>query len=350
MRRPYWKKSHGCWYVNNAAGKPVRLDPDDDAAHTIWQRMREAEQSLSHPNVPFRVLANEWLRQHQAEFATEKYRQLRRYLSAFCQHVGAKAAGELDKGTVYDWLRAPKQRGSHKTLRPWSPSTQRDVVGVIKRVLRWAHANGLIARNPLHDLRAPRPSRRERTITYEEHTRLVAKARSQRHGKPFALYLIASRCGARPQQIRDVTAEHIAPGGQAWIFRQHKTAHKTHAPLIVYPSPCLQTLAKILAARHPSGPLFRTAKGTAWTKDAVVQRFRRLREQLGITDVVAYAYRHSFATEAMLAGVPIATVAELLGHTNTRMVSEYYGHLAQHPEHLTAAAKHMAQHRLPGND
>jgi site-specific recombinase XerD len=37
-------------------------------------------------------------------------------------------------------------------------------------------------------------------------------------------------------------------------------------------------------------------------------------------ELIAYAYRHSFATEALVNGVAIAQVAELLARTSNEMV------------------------------
>ena len=67
---------------------------------------------------------------------------------------------------------------------------------------------------------------------------------------------------------------------------------------------------------------------------------RRLREKLPhLKGVVAYCYRHTFATEALVNGVGVAQVAELLGHTSTEMVSTHYGHLTEKVAHLREAAR-----------
>ena len=54
---------------------------------------------------------------------------------------------------------------------------------------------------------------------------------------------------------------------------------------------------------------------------------------------VPYTRRHSFVSDALENGVGIAQVAELLGHTDTRMVSRHYGHLNQKVAHMKDAAK-----------
>jgi integrase len=98
-------------------------------------------------------------------------------------------------------------------------------------------------------------------------------------------------------------------------------------------------LTNKLAMQHSSGPIFRNTRGRPLTTNAIRCRFRFLREKHpNLAGVVAYSYRHSFATEALVKGVGIAQVAELLGHTSTDMVSRHYGHLADNVIHMRAAA------------
>lgn len=42
-----------------------------------------------------------------------------------------------------------------------------------------------------------------------------------------------------------------------------------------------------------------------------------------------YVLRHTYATHAILNGVPLIVVARQLGHSTTRMVEKHYGHIAQ---------------------
>ena len=39
--------------------------------------------------------------------------------------------------------------------------------------------------------------------------------------------------------------------------------------------------------------------------------------------------RHTWASEAVMSGMPLLLVAENLGHADTRMVEKHYGHLTQ---------------------
>ena len=59
--------------------------------------------------------------------------------------------------------------------------------------------------------------------------------------------------------------------------------------------------------------------------------------------LIAYAYRHSFATDALVSGVGIAQVAELLGHTSTEMVMRHHSHIAGKIDHMREAAMKAAR-------
>lgn len=41
-----------------------------------------------------------------------------------------------------------------------------------------------------------------------------------------------------------------------------------------------------------------------------------------------HGLRHTWASRAVMNGVPLMVVAKNLGHTDTRMVEKHYGHLA----------------------
>lgn len=77
--------------------------------------------------------------------------------------------------------------------------------------------------------------------------------------------------------------------------------------------------------------------------------FRNLRKKHpALRGVVAYAYRHSFATSALERGVGVAQVAELLGHTSTDMVMRVYGHLDQRVRYMREQAERAT--RPPAGD
>ncbi len=174
------------------------------------------------------------------------------------------------------------------------------------------------------------------------------RAQKARGWEAPGLYLIASKCGTRPSQIRSVRRSNVTPEVDAWVFAKHKTAKKTKKQLVVAMPPCVATLTRILLHRSKGDDLlFKQLSGAPWKKDTVARRLNRLRKRIGISDsYIAYAFRHTFATEALLAGNHVATVATMLGHVDGRMVTKVYGHLDQHRGHLIDAAAKTAARRF----
>jgi integrase len=126
---------------------------------------------------------------------------------------------------------------------------------------------------------------------------------------------------------------------------EHKTGKRTGKARVIYLSPVMVSLTERLMREYPEGPLFRSFRGgKPYTAQAVRCRFRRLRERVpALANVVCYTLRHTYATDALVHSVPIATVAELMGHTSTTMIARHYGHLAERTTHLRESAGRLSR-------
>jgi integrase len=93
------------------------------------------------------------------------------------------------------------------------------------------------------------------------------------------------------------------------------------------------------APRQDSEHVFLNRGCLPWVKHALDARLQRLRKRAGLPPTVKlYGCRHAFATGVAKAGVDLKTLAELMGHTTTRM-TEHYVHVAGNVDHLRAAAE-----------
>jgi integrase len=145
--------------------------------------------------------------------------------------------------------------------------------------------------------------------------------------------------GCRPGEAFGLEARHIDLDRGVAVLPGKQTRATGRQSVLPLSDDLLTWLAPLIAER-PMGPLFRTARGNAWTKDAVNCQVRRARARLGVgkeSGLTVYALRHLFATDALDRDVPVATVSTLLNHGDTRMVMQHYAHLADRHDHLRDA-------------
>jgi integrase len=335
-RKPYFRKSDG-WWVSRFQGHYVKLAkgrPNEAQAHKRFHELMAVE-VVSAPatsaNSTTASMFETFLAWSFRENEPNTYQFYRHFLQNFVDKHGAVRVRDLKPYHVTKWL----EQGS-----TWGQSTRRCAVTAVKRALNWAVQEGYLDANPLRNVVKAAVRHRDTLVSEGEHAKLKDAASDE----VFREFLSALRAtGCRPGEVAAVTATDVDLDAGTWTLKRHKTVKKTKRPRVVFLTRDMVELSRKLMAQHPEGPLFRNQRARPWTKNAIRCRFRRLRKKAGVApSIVAYAYRHTFATAGLESGVPLATVAELLGHTSTKMVSEHYGHLDQRADHLRDAARQAA--------
>jgi integrase len=122
------------------------------------------------------------------------------------------------------------------------------------------------------------------------------------------------------------------------VLRRHKTVKKTGRPRRVPIHPVvLKLLIVIRRQKDPGEHVFLNHRKAPWNRSSLSLRVQRARAAAGVPDdAKLYGLRHRFGTTAILKGVDLKTLAELMGHTTTRM-TEHYVALAGQREHLAEA-------------
>jgi integrase len=69
--------------------------------------------------------------------------------------------------------------------------------------------------------------------------------------------------------------------------------------------------------------------GRAWQKSEQARPMKAACIAARLTPLGFHQLRHTWASLAVMAGVPLLVVANNLGHADTRMVEKHYGHLTQ---------------------
>lgn len=148
----------------------------------------------------------------------------------------------------------------------------------------------------------------------------------------------ALHTGARYGQLTALRAEDFDPDAGTLRMRSRKgdgTVKTFHAHLT---TEAQQFFARLCAGRDSASRIFTRPDGAAWGKSHQVRSLREASARAKISPPATFhTARHTFASHAIMNGVPLMVVAQALGHADTRMVERVYGHLA--PSYVAEAIR-----------
>lgn len=329
--KPWYKSRDDAWFVTlrlpDGTRKQEKLSDGHAGEAEAWVQLRRHQTGQIKTATKLTVAEAfdaflDWANREKKPATFEHYRY---FLQNFADTgVKAKPVSDLIPHHLTKWLQA----------HGWNSTSRYRAVSCVKRALSWCVQEGLIADHPLKAVRKDSMLRREKTVTADERAAIDGEVKDQ----AFRLYLFAmGQTGARSMEVRSVTAADVRDG--EWVMKS-KDFDRTGKYRHIYLTADMAQLTQALCEKHPEGPLFRNSRGLPWTHNAIRLRFRNLRKKLGLPNgVVATAMRHTWVTDALEAGIPIATVSELAGHRSTKMVEQVYSKLSERKTHLRAAAQ-----------
>jgi len=207
---PWFREQDGWWYVTrkvNGQRVQQKLIKGRDNKEAACQKFHalmagtgavEVTEDVTFNELAFLFLA--WARENSNSADWYLY-----FTSSFDKTYDGFVR-DLKKSHIDHWL-AEQQ---------WSQSTRRQAITAIRRVLNWAIDEDHIEAMPkgLRKLRRPKMARREQLISLKDHRRLL-KAADER----FKMFLTALKeTGARPGEVRTVTAAMVDLTLGAWVF------------------------------------------------------------------------------------------------------------------------------------
>lgn len=339
MQRVWYRLATKSWYATfNDGGRQRQmrlLSGPKDRAHKQLAKQKLLDELKSRPDQPkhapgwltVRGVLKGFVRHSRKahEPATAVWHS--NLLGGFTSLFGRLPVSQLSRKHVLRWIRKSG----------YNPTSANRAIGALKRAFNWAVEEEYILKNPVAHVRKPKSLTRERILTAAERELILKSIRGPAF-RDFVTGMTLTGCG--PGEVARVRKEEVDLDLGVWILPKHKTRKQTGKPRVVYLCPEALELTKRLLLRCPAdGPLFRNSRGLPWTGNAIRIRFRNLRQKHPqLKGVIAYTYRASFATDALEAGVPDATVASLLGHSNTDTLHRFYSRLSQKVEHWKEAA------------
>ena len=321
-----WLHGASGWWCATIGGKRKKLDKDFVAACRKLKALRvQAKKGLIGNrdwwDAPFSQLADEYLDDIKARKKPATYRSFRYGILRALKVVGTTVrVAELRKFHL-------AKIEQHMRKDSYSPTTIKDTITTVQGVLNWAVEYELIDTTPLPRYRKPAARCRTRVITREEFGALLREA-----DRNFRRFLVALRLtGCRPGELRSLIWEWVDLEQELWIIPEHKTITRQREPrprMIPLPPRILRLCRRLAQQSHlPTDCVFLNKLGLPYSKDCLVRKMDRLRDRAGIgakggERIVLYSNRHTFGTDN--AGkVSDIELAEVMGHTETRMTRRY---------------------------
>ena len=262
---------------------------------------------------------DEYLEMHQAASVT--IAKLRWLLGKATAELGAKRLADLSPRDVYAW-------------RMTIPEGHRfEATQALRQVLNRAVAWGLLDFNPAK-LGVPNPPRRAKEKRPFESWQQI-EAVAARLGPVYGpMVTFAAATGLRPSELFGMEQRDVDfAAGVVYIRRAYANGRLKHtktrlstraAPL---QAKALEALDRLPASDNPI--LFPNARGGRIDFRIFGRKhWRPAQLKAGIDPIRGlYDLRHTYATFALRAGVPVFAVSRFMG-TSIAMIDRHYGHLA----------------------
>jgi integrase len=328
-------------------------DADGTKVLTYWQaqdKAREIAKVPKRPSGPYKVkdaIADYLVElEGRASYADTKYR-----LEAYALPIfGDKHVDKLTAETLRHWHRdlakAPprtrskkgEQRTRHIDLSDPEEVRRRKVsanriLGLLKAALNHAFHEGKAASDVEWRKVKPFPKvnrSRAAYLTLKQCKRLINAAEPD-----FRLLVRAAlETGARYGELGRLRVEDYNPDNGTLQIRLSKSGESRHIIL----TEDGQSFFDQLVAGHARSELMFNRE---WKKSEQLRPMKAACENAKIDPPVGFhQLRHTWASHAVMGGMPLPVVARNLGHIDTRMVEKHYGHLA--PSYVADAVRKHA--------
>ena len=251
----------------------------------------------------------------------------------------------IDTITVEDIARfkaAKARQASPKSVNNW--------IGVLSRLFRSATEWGYIERNPVTGIGLLRVPPQEFRFWDAEESRRFLDAVLENDPDWWAFFLCALRTGMRIGELTALRWSDVDLDGSVLHVRR-----SVHRRVVTSPKngrgrtiPLSPELRDALAAhRGTAGPqdlVFPGRRGSWLNRDKTKHRLWRNAKAAGLPRIRIHDLRHSFASQLVMAGVPLIAVQQYLGHSDLTMTMRY--------SHLSPRARqdYIACLDRPGED
>ncbi len=378
-----WKGQYSC---RGPLGEPVRKTVYGKTQTEVRQKLRALEQQAEAGGVrsgramTVAGFGEQWLdgklrddiaQGHLASGTRTNYSNI--WSVHIEPDLGHLRLDALTPAVLRSWMTRKTTQPS-RLGRPLSDRTRQLIHAVLRKALNDAVRDGLLPRNPLDVVKAPKVSRRVASPLSSQD--VSALLRSAENDRLFPLLVLMLGTGARPGEALAAAWSQLDLDQGRWLidrtltrlpsrgdtstrlgFARTKTPASEatvvlpQAAVVVLRQHRAQQAAERLAAELWRDPdlVFTTALGTPLDPRNVLRQLKVLASDAGIErNVRLHDLRHTAASGLLAEGVDITVTSKLLRHTRLATTSDIYSHLLEEVREDAANAMDDRLRRLMG--
>jgi len=261
----------------------------------------------------FSVLAEEVLA--YAKDKTKRYEKVYKpTISTLVKFFGSRLIQEVDGKMIEEFQKQRKEE--------ISPVNSNNAVRVLRRMFNFAIEKGDIGSNPTKGITLYKvPEKKIRFLTREE----IAVLMKYCAGYLKNIVITALNTGMRKGEILGLKWGNVDLENRIIVLDKTKSNRVREIPM----SAVVYDLLVKLYEKNPRQDDYVFVNANNW-RYRDVESFRKAVRASGIQPCRFHDLRHTFASQLVMAGVDLATVKELMGHSEIE-VTMIYAHLS--PEH-----------------
>ena len=383
------KNSKGYWEARvmigrNEMGKPKYKTFSNKLRSVVVDRL--SEYRLNRKDASEQVCTfttGQWLNKWYNEYVISNVKLstrssyemiINRHLKPYIGHIKLV---DLKKADIEEMYRKLITSGRVRGVGGLSVKSVRNIALVLHKALDEAMKREYIIKNPasianVPTMRSENVSKKEiEILTKEEQKRLMAACENDVYGVGIITVLYTGlRLGEllglqwsdinfeektieinkQVNRLKDYSEEAKA---KTRLGIQHNTKTRTSCRKIAIDDVSLKRLIvykamqdeqrKLWGSKYKNlGMVFARDDGSYMDPTSFRKKYQKMLNQVGLKKFTVHALRHTFATRALEAGIPIKVVSQILGHASVQITMDTYSHVL--PEYQSEAMSKIADY------
>lgn len=284
------------------------------------------------------------------------YASFRSYIcSHICPLIGDYPLSEISEPILQAYVNIKYENGRLDGRGGLSVKTLKEHIMVLKLSFKRAIQLGIIAYDPCRCVEYPKEVKQEvRVLNVQEQKQLTAAISPVYKENSMVPILVAIHAGLRIGEVSALRIEDISLSKRLiqvdeslnrvmtykadgtvscpLVYQSTKSSRVRKIPMNEELYMALKTYLDTMPEKLKEDgrlPLFHTSTGCVMEPRRITYHMHKLLKSLEIQDIHFHSLRHTFATRALEAGIPMKYCSAMLGHASTGITENLYAHASE---------------------